>query len=149
MRWSSIFLTAMARASSAVCTASRATAISGFVLDMLSGGVSVRVIHQLDGLLIAVSGVLFGAFRLRDAHRIARFEEFQWQLGIQNHGIKLVAGGNIAAALHQFVLRIDGFDCALGVFANDIFEHHHIAGLPNRIIRFRGNDQARTPEDPW
>ena len=93
-------------------------------------------------MFVAVSGVLFGAFRLRDPQRVACFKEFQWQLGIHDHRVELVAGRNVAAALHQFVLRIDGFDRAFSVLANNIFEYHHVAGLPNRIIRFCGNDQG-------
>ena len=75
-------------------------------VDVLAGGIFVGIVHQLDRVLIAVAGVLLGSFGLSDAQRIARFKEFQRQLGIQNHGIELVAGGNVAAALHQFVFRV-------------------------------------------
>ena len=31
---------------------------------------------------------------------------------------------------------------SLGVLANNVFEHHNVAGLSHRIIRFRGHDQS-------
>ena len=63
-------------------------------------------------------------------------------LAFRTTGIELVAGGNVATALHQFVLRIHRFGRSLGVLANHILKHHHIAGLAHRIIRFRRNDQS-------
>ena len=93
-------------------------------------------------MLIAVAGVLLGTLGLSDAQRIARFEEFQRQLGIQNHGVELVAGGNVAAALHQFVLCVHCLGGSLGVFANHVLEHDHIAGLANGVVRLRSDDQS-------
>ncbi len=65
-------------------------------------------------------------------------------LAFRTTGIKLVAGGNVAAALHQFILRIHRLAGSLGVFANHVLKHDHIAGLPHRIIRLRGNDQSES-----
>ena len=91
-------------------------------------------------MLIAVAGIFFCSFGLSDAQRIPRFIEFQWQLGIQDHGVEFVAAGNVAAALNEVILCIDRFSSSLRVLANDVFEHHDVAGLPHGIIRFCGND---------
>ena len=104
----------------------------------------IDFVHQLDSMLIAVAGVLLGSFGLRDAQGVARFKELQRQLGVQNHGVEFVAGGNIAAAFHEFILRVHCFGGSLGVLANHVFKHHDIAGLPHRIIRFRGDDQSES-----
>ncbi len=93
-------------------------------------------------MLIAVAGVRLGSFGLRDAQGIARFKEFQRQLGIQNHRIEFVAGGNVAAAFQKFILCVHRFGSSLGILADDVFEHHDVAGLSNRIVRFRGDDQS-------
>ena len=93
-------------------------------------------------MLIAVAGVLLGSLGLSDAQSIARFKEFQRQPGVQNHRVEFVAGGNVATALHEFVLCIYRFRGSLGAFANYILKHNRVAGLTHGIIRFCGNDQS-------
>ena len=92
-------------------------------------------------MLVAGAGVGLCSNRQSDAQRITRFEEFQWQLGVQNDRIEMVAGGNIPTALEQVVLGIHGLDCSLGVVPNDVFKHHNIAGLADGIIWLRRNNQ--------
>src|ERR1700677_3595183 len=95
-------------------------------------------------MLIAVAGVLLGSFRLRDAQGIPRLEEFERQSGIQYYRVELVAGGNVAATLHQFVLSVDCLGGPFGGVANHILEDDHVARLTDGIIRFRGNDQSES-----
>src|SRR6202795_974426 len=91
---------------------------------------------------IAGGGVLICAFGLGVAQGVARFVEFQRQLGIEDHGIELIAGRKITVAFHQFVFGIYRFGRALGVQAYDVLENDRIAGLANRVIGFGGNDQS-------
>src|SRR5580693_1386408 len=88
------------------------------LVDMFVGGIRICRVHQLNGVFIAVWSVLLRSLRLRDAQGIPRLEKFQGQVGIQDDRIELVAGRDVAAALHQFVLRIHRFAGSLGVFAN-------------------------------
>jgi len=81
---------------------------------------------------------------LRDAQGIPRLEEFQWQSGIQYDGIKFVAGGNVATALHQFVLGIDRFGGPLGGVAHHVLKHNYVARLAHGIIRFGGDNQSES-----
>ena len=84
---------------------------------------------------------MFRAFRFGDTNRIARFQKLQRQLGIQNHRVEFVSGRDIAAALHEFILRMDCFGCSLGIGTNNILEHDDIAGLANGKIGLRSDDQ--------
>jgi hypothetical protein len=95
-------------------------------------------------MLIAVMGVGVGALGLRNAQGVARFEEFERQPGIQNHGIELVAGRDVAAALQEVVLGVHRLDSPLGVLADYVFEHDYVTGLANRIIRFRSDHQRES-----
>ena len=109
---------------------------------MLSGRILVHGVHQLDGMLVTIAGVGLGSLGLRDAQSIARFEELQWQLGIQNHGIEVVARGDVGASLHEFVLGAYFLSRSLGVFTDDVFEHDHIARLPDCVVWLCSNDQS-------
>ena len=93
-------------------------------------------------MLIAVTGVGLGSLGLRDAQGVAGFKKFQRQFGIQNDRIELVTGGDVAAAFQKFILGVHRLDGPLGILADHVFEHHHVAGLPHRIIRFGGDDQS-------
>jgi len=91
---------------------------------VLSSGIFVGMIHQRDGMLIAAVRVLLRTFGLSDADRIPRFEEFQRQVRVQDHGIELVAGGNIPTPFHEFIFGIHGFGRTLGVVAYYVLKHH-------------------------
>src|SRR5579864_1396236 len=97
-------------------------------------------------MLIAVAGVLLGSLGFSDAQCISRLKEFQRQLGIHDYRVEFVAGGNVATAFEKVVLCIHHLGSSLGVLANEIFEHDHVAGLAYRIIRLRGNDQSESLE---
>ena len=120
--------------------------VTGFLAseDCLASLTAMRAlgvpIEQPSPTHVVIHGV--GLRGLRDAKGIARFEEFQWQPGIQNHGVELVAGGNVAATLHEFVLRIYRLGSSPGVIPNHVLKHHDVAGLPHGIIRFCGNNQS-------
>src|SRR5205814_9822253 len=107
---------------------------------MLAGGVSVDLVHQTNSVVIAVAGITLGSVGFSNTHGVARFKEFEWQVGVQNYRIEFIATRNVAAALQKFILGIHRLSRAFGVLANYVFEHDDIAGPTHGIIRFRGND---------
>ena len=114
--------------------------------DVLFRGIFICIIHQLESVLIAVAGVLLGSLGLRDTQCIASFEEFQRQLGIQNHRVEPVAGRNVAAAFEKVMLGIECFGSSLGISANYVFKHYDVARLAHGIVRFRRDDQSECLE---
>jgi hypothetical protein len=111
---------------------------------MFAGGVAICFVHQLDGMLIAIGSILLGAFGFSDAQGVTRLKEFQRQLGVQNHWVELVAGGNVPPAFHQLVLCVHRFRSSLGFLANYILENHDVAGLANRIVRLCSDNQSES-----
>ena len=115
-----------------------------FLVDVLPGSQIVGLLHLAGGLFIAGGRVALGSGRLGDSHGIARFKEFKRQFGIQHNRVKVIAGGNVAAAVDEFILGIHGFAGSDRVGPNHIFGDHNVAGTAHRIIRFRGHDQRKS-----
>src|SRR5205814_2417283 len=97
-------------------------------------GVFIRLVHEPDRTLITVASVGLSSLGLCDAQRIARFEEFQWQFGIQHHWVELVAGGDVAAALQKFILCMHCLGGSSGVRANHVFKLYYVSGLAHGMI---------------
>ena len=110
---------------------------------MFTGGIGIDPVHQLHGMLVAIDRVRLRTLGLGDTQGIAGLEKFQRQLRIQNHRIKLVACGNVAAAFQELVLGVQCFDGSLGIVADDVLEHDDVAGLADCKIRFRGDHQRK------
>jgi hypothetical protein len=55
---------------------------------MLLGSHRIRLVHLTNGLFVACRRVSFGAGRMRDAHGVARFKEFQRQSRVQDYRLE-------------------------------------------------------------
>ena len=77
-------------------------------------------------------------------HSVSRFVKFQRNLGIQGERFDLrgIHVQRILAPLQQFKLRIELFDCAGGIFADEVLHHHNVARLSDGEIRLRRDNQA-------
>ena len=109
---------------------------------MFANRLGIGSVHQLNGVLVARVGISLRSLRLSDAQSIPRFVEFQRQIGVQHHGVELVASGKVTPTFHEFVLRIYILTGPLGVRTDHIFKNDDVAGLPNGIVRFRGDDKS-------
>ena len=110
-------------------------------VTVASGGIRIGRVHQLHGVLIACAGIGLRAFRLRDAQRIASLVIFQGKICADYNWIKLVASGNIAAPLQQFIRCVYGFGTSLGVGGYDVLQNHDVTWLPHSVVWLCGNNQ--------
>src|ERR1019366_4787519 len=108
-----------------------------FSVAVLTGSVTVCLVHQADSMPVAGTSVRLCPNRLCDAQSITRLEKLQRQPGIQDDRIEFVAGGNIPATFEKVVFGIHGLDRSLGVFTNDVFKYDDVAGLADGKIRLR------------
>ena len=97
-------------------------------------------------MLVARACIRLSSLGLSDPERIPRLVELQRQAGAQYHGIELVARGNVAATLQELVLCIHSLACTLCICANDVLKDDDVAGLPNGIVRFGGDNQSKCLE---
>ena len=79
---------------------------------------------------------------MRDAHGIARLEEFERGLAVdaEDGVLNLSVGRRIGSAAHQLVIGADVFDFGHGGYS--VFEDHGVAGLRDGKIRLGGDDHA-------
>ena len=103
----------------------------------------IGLLHLADGIFIAGGCVSLCSGRFGDSHRIARFEEFERQFRVQDDWVEVIAGGNIAASIDEFILGVHGLAGSDCVWPNRIFSDHDVAGTTHRIIRFSGYDQRK------
>src|ERR1035441_8249733 len=107
----------------------------GLFVDVLVYRVRIGAVHQLYSMLVARAGIGLSTLGLSDPERIPRLVELQRQAGVQNHGVELVSGGNVAATLQELVLRIHFLACSLCICAYDVLKDDDVAGLPNSVVR--------------
>ena len=114
-----------------------------FPVDVLHRSHIIGPLHLANGLFIAGGRVVLGSSRLGDTHGIACFEEFEREFGIEYNRVEVIAGGDVAAPIDEFILRIHGFAGSDRVGPNHIFCDHNVAGAAHRIVRFRGHDKRK------
>ena len=115
--------------------------LDGLLVSLLPEGLFCAG-QLLFGLCERRLGILFCVGIAGHAHRVAGFKQLQWRIpinaedGILDLGIR----GGIRSPAQEFVGSIDVFHLAR-VFAHGIvFQHHHIARLRHRKIRFGRHD---------
>ena len=101
---------AIARASSAVCTASRDAAVNARLSIFFCAGQLLRPLQLTDGVCVDRRRMPLGAGSLRDADGVARLKEVQRQLRSQQDRIELEAGRNVTACAGEVVSRVHCWD---------------------------------------
>ena len=87
----------------------------------------------------AVRRILLRSGRLCDHHRVARFQQIQW-----NVRLRLLRGqlldrnvDRVLGAFQHIELRVDGLFESLGFLTNNIFRNYFIAGVPKFAETYR------------
>ena len=103
----------------------------------------LRILQADQSLLQSIPRVIAGARQTGDLHRVLGFGQLQRTFRVDPDRLVVRPVHGISAAAEQFILRVYLLNRSRRVVPDEVLHHHNIAGLGDREIGFRGDDQTK------